>query len=118
MTINTSCNTVNTKMPVKTAKAKDCGYSDKVVLGGKTTDNTIAMADQLKNIKASSTASAILSHEMEPVEVAVVGGVVGMVGTAFAENILGGFGMLGNIGFALFGGALGALAGLLIAENG
>ena len=118
MTINTSYNTVNTKMPVNTARAKDSGASDKIVLGGETTDNNIAMADQLKNMKASSTAPAILSHKMNPVEVAAVGGVVGIVGTAFAENILGGFGMIGNIGFALFGGAVGALAGLLIAENG
>ncbi|MEQ8171916.1 MAG: hypothetical protein ABRQ38_23695 [Candidatus Eremiobacterota bacterium] len=118
MTINTSYNTVNTNMPVNTAKAKDSGSSDKVVLGGETSDNTIAMTDQLKNMKAGSTASAILSYKMGPVEVAAVGGVVGIVGTAFAENILGGFGMIGNIGFALFGGAVGALAGLLIAENG
>ncbi len=118
MTINTSYNTVNTKMSANTAKAKDNGASDKVVLGGETTDNNIAMTAQLKNMKAGSTASAILSHKMEPAGVAAVGGVVGMVGTAFAENILGGFGMLGNIGFTLFGGAVGALAGLLIAENG
>jgi len=100
-------------MPVNTAKAKDSGSSDKVVFGGETTDNSIAMTDQLKNMK-SFCAFGI----MEAAETTLAGGMAGGIGgtvigagTSIVRHIIGSTGGPGFIASSLIGGAIGTAAG-------
>jgi len=118
MQIGTNYN-VTSAQPKFTPKAKEAGSGDQVVLGGNVTDNTLSMADQLKNMKSFDGAAAgeILSKVVCGGIGAVGGGVVGSVGTAVVVNIAGGVGGWGTLGLSLLGGAVGTVAGGIIGWN-
>ena len=114
MQIGTNYNVASAQTKV-TPKAKETGSSDQLVLGGNVTDNSLTMADQLKNMKSydSSIANACIGAGVG----SVVGGVIGSLGTAVVVNIAGGVGGWGTLGLSLIGGAVGTVVGSKIGYN-
>jgi len=109
MIINTSYNVSNAKMPVNTTKAMEMICPDKVVLGEKGTDNTIAMMEQLKKMKAGVT----LGSQFKTIGCAGLGGVAIGCGVS---TILYGLGTITRgelIAMPLVAGALGLSVGSL-----
>lgn len=118
MQIGTNYNVASAQTKV-TPKAKEAGSGDQVVLGGNSTDNSLSMADQLKNMKSfdGTAMGDVLGHAFGAAVGAVGGGVIGSVGTAIVVNIAGGVGGWGTLGMSLLGGAVGSVAGGIIGYN-
>jgi hypothetical protein len=114
MQIGTGYN-VTTPQQGVTLKAKNEGPSDKVTLGGNETDNTLSMANQLKDMKAfdGQLFGSMLEHGVDTCVGAVGGAAVGAIGTAIVSNIAG-VGGWGTLGLSLLGGAAGTVAGGVI----
>jgi hypothetical protein len=118
MQIGTNYNVTSAQTKV-TPKAKEAVSGDQVLFGGHLTDNSLSMADQLKNMKSFDGAAAgdILGKIIYSGVGAVGGGAIGSIGTAVAVNIAGGVGGWGTLGLSLLGGAVGSVAGGIIGYN-
>ena len=109
MQIGTTYNVASAQTKV-TPKAKETGSSDQVVIGGNSTDNSLTMADQLKNMKSFGESGGFDKIIFGGIG-AVAGGAIGTIGTAVVVNAVGGVGGWGTLGLSLLGGAIGTVVG-------
>ncbi len=93
------------------SKGKEGVAHDKVVLGGNATDNTLAMGDQLRSMKADGDAcDKALNDTIKTAGIGLLGSIAGGIGGKFLASSLGacGFGTFAAItAGVLVGGFIG-----------
>lgn len=109
MQIGTNYNVQSAQTKV-TPKAKETASSDQVVLGGNTTDNTLSMGDQLKNMK--SFGFDLFDITASPLS--VIGGGAGAVGAGYLTlQACSAGGIQAKVAAGIAGAFMGASAGSL-----